>query len=421
MVEEVVTIVVRGVEVKVSKVDMARVEEERWGMYGGYATSKKWAMHKMIMGERPVGVPAEYVIDHKDRDKRNNTRENLRWVSASFNIWNAVRPGGGRFRGVRLMRGRWEAIFKRRLVGSFAEEREAARAVAREAIREWGEWAEESDLLFVEGLLTEEDRKEIKEELGRGIVRVEKRERELPRGVRKKVSRDGKRIKYEANCGKRYIGGYETAEEAREAYEAFVKGKEEKEWEEHRGKEITRDKNGVGCVWLSGKVGEGQCALVSDEDWHEMTYKKAWYGSQNRKSVYAKCEDAKMMHREVYRKCNEELGEGETVDHKNGDTLDNRRENLRRATKSEQAHNKRKRAGCSSEYIGVRLIGSKWCGNVMKEGKNYSIGRHKTEDEAALAYNRVAAEVYGENAQLNVVKKKSCSDIRDYMKRAVRG
>ena len=53
MVEEVVTIVVRGVEVKVSKVDMARVEEERWGMYGGYATSKKWAMHKMIMGERP--------------------------------------------------------------------------------------------------------------------------------------------------------------------------------------------------------------------------------------------------------------------------------------------------------------------------------------------------------------------------------
>ena len=38
------------------------------------------------------------------------------------------------------------------------------------------------------------------------------------------MSRDGKRIKYEANCGKRYIGGYETVEEAREAYEAFVKG-----------------------------------------------------------------------------------------------------------------------------------------------------------------------------------------------------
>ncbi|CAL8469598.1 g9139 [Coccomyxa elongata] len=192
--EQVVTLDVRGVEVRVSKVDMARVEEERWGIYGGYATSKKWAMHKMIMGERPVGVPAEYVIDHKDRDKRNNTRENLRWVSASFNIWNAVRPGGRRFRGVRLERGRWVAMFKRKIVGRFEEEREAARAVAREAIREWGEWAEESDLLFGEGLLTEEERKEIMQEVGSTTVKAEKRERELPRGVKKKGGK-GQKIK----------------------------------------------------------------------------------------------------------------------------------------------------------------------------------------------------------------------------------
>ena len=417
MADAVVTIDVRGVEVKVSKVDMARVEEERWGMYGGYATSKNWAMHKMIMGERPLGVPAEYVIDHKDRDKRNNTRENLRWVSASFNMWNAVRPGGRRFRGVSLERGRWVAIFKRKIMGRFEDEREAAKAVAREAIREWGEWAEGSDLLFGEGLLTEEEGQELMQEVRSTTAKAAKRERELPRGVKKKGGK-GQKIKYEASSGKRYIGRYETAEEASRAYEAYLKGKEEKEWEEHKSKEITREKNGIGCIWLGGKVAEGQCALVSDEDWHGMTYKQTWYGCQNRKSVYATAGNGVGMHREVYRKCKGETGEGETVDHKNGDTLDNRRENLRSSNQSEQAHNKRKRGGCVSEYHGVSRNGKKWVGGVWKDKKKYRSGRHETEEEAALAYNRLATELYGEKAQLNVIKKKFSGDIREYMIRA---
>lgn len=157
---------------------------------------------------------------------------------------------------------------------------------------------------------------------------------------------------------------------------------------------------------------------MSDEDWHEMTYKKAWYGSHNRKSVYAKCGDAMMMHREVFRKSKGEKGEGETVDHKNGDTLDNRREHLRSSTESEQAHNKRKRGGCVSEYIGVSRNGKKWVGVVCKDMKKYRSGRHETEEEAALAYNRMATDLYGEKAQLNVIKKKCSGDIRDFMIRA---
>ena len=59
----VVTIKVKGIEVKVSAVDKGRVEEERWSIRGGYAVNGKWTMHKMIMGERPEGVPVEYVIE----------------------------------------------------------------------------------------------------------------------------------------------------------------------------------------------------------------------------------------------------------------------------------------------------------------------------------------------------------------------
>lgn len=157
--------------------------------------------------------------------------------------------------------------------------------------------------------------------------------------------------------------------------------------------------------------------LVDDEDWHGMTYKQTWYGWLNKRNGYALRGENVAMHRVVYGKCNEPLGKGESIDHKNGDTLDNRQEKLRRATHSEQAHNKRKRGGCSSKYLGVYRNGKKWTGGVSKEGKYYKTGRYDTEEEAALAYNNVAMGVYGENAQVNVIKKKPCNDIKDYMGR----
>lgn len=52
-------VTIKGIEVKVSAEDMDRVEEERWSIRGGYSMNGKWTMHKMIMGERPEGVPLE--------------------------------------------------------------------------------------------------------------------------------------------------------------------------------------------------------------------------------------------------------------------------------------------------------------------------------------------------------------------------
>lgn len=375
------------------------------------------------------------MIDHKDLDKRNNTRENLRWVSRSFNVWNAVYPGGkSKFRGLKSVGGEWVVNFRKKYIGTYKDERQAARAVAREAIREWGEWAAESDLLFGEGLLTEEERQEVLQEACRESVRKEEKERLLPRGVRKRGGRKGEKIAYCAGSGSRYMGRYKTVEEASAVYEAYVKGESERAWKEHRSKEIRRDANGVACIKLSGKAAEGQHALADDEDWHEVTYKKTWYGWLNKKSVYALWGSNVAMHRVVYGKCNEALAKGESIDHKNGNTLDNRRENLRRASHSEQAHNKRKRAGCSSAYYGVRRSGKKWTGGVRKEGEYYGAGIHDTEEEAALAYNRIAKQVYGDKAQLNVIegqerkrvygdiremlsviKKKPCNVIRDCM------
>jgi len=48
--------------------------------------------------------------------------------------------------------------------------------------------------------------------------------------------------------------------------------------------------------------------------------------------------------------------EGYKIDHRNGDGLDNREENLRYATNGENGHNRKKKEGTSSKYFGVSFM-----------------------------------------------------------------
>lgn len=54
----------------------------------------------------------------------------------------------------------------------------------------------------------------------------------------------------------------------------------------------------------------------------------------------------------------------------------------------------------SSIYVGVAYLRGVWQATI----KNTYIGRYKTEKEAALAYNKKARELFGENAKLNKIE-----------------
>ena len=95
--------------------------------------------------------------------------------------------------------------------------------------------------------------------------------------------------------------------------------------------------------------------------------------------------------------------EGETVDHINHNPADNRRQNLRIATQSQQNFNRRPQAGHSSKYKGVGAEKGKWSAYIQINGKKRRLGMFKTEREAALAYNKAAKELAGEFALLNMV------------------
>ena len=93
------------------------------------------------------------------------------------------------------------------------------------------------------------------------------------------------------------------------------------------------------------------------------------------------------------------------VDHKNGDRLDNTRENLRIVTPTQNRHNSRScaRRGRpkSSQYVGVTRHGDKWKVKITHEGHEHFIGYFDDEVEAAKAWDAKAKELRGECTYLN--------------------
>jgi hypothetical protein len=97
-----------------------------------------------------------------------------------------------------------------------------------------------------------------------------------------------------------------------------------------------------------------------------------------------------------------------TVDHINGNALDNRCCNLRLADKVLQAYNRRRnKENNQSQYRGVIKDKNRWQSYIRKAGRNYYCGSFVEEEDAAMAYDFKAIELYGDDAILNFPNDKS--------------
>lgn len=97
---------------------------------------------------------------------------------------------------------------------------------------------------------------------------------------------------------------------------------------------------------------------------------------------------------------------GVLVDHRNSDTLDNRRSNLRLATQAQNAQNMRPQSRSTHGLKGVHFdkITGRWRAQIKADGIRYHLGRFDSQEDAARAYDQAALEHWGEFAWLNFGK-----------------
>jgi hypothetical protein len=104
------------------------------------------------------------------------------------------------------------------------------------------------------------------------------------------------------------------------------------------------------------------------------------------------------MHREIMH-----APKGMVVDHKNHNGLDNRKENLRIATATENRRHCRKIKTGNSKYKGVYLKKrtGRWEASIGYNHERIHLGYFDSEIEAAKAYDAAAKKYHGEFAALN--------------------
>lgn len=94
---------------------------------------------------------------------------------------------------------------------------------------------------------------------------------------------------------------------------------------------------------------------------------------------------------------------GMVVDHISGDGLDNRRANLRLATRGQNRMNSGPSPGNKSGYKGVywKAAHKSWEVQIRHEGRLYCVGHFKQVEDAARAYDKRARELQGAFAYAN--------------------
>lgn len=85
------------------------------------------------------------------------------------------------------------------------------------------------------------------------------------------------------------------------------------------------------------------------------------------------------------------------IDHVNGDSLDDRKSNLREATATQNAWNHKHRSKKSTTPMGVRMIASgRFQARIAVEKKQIVIGTFDTPDQAEQAYQQKRKEYFHE-------------------------
>lgn len=344
-------------------------------------------MHHLILGKPEKG----FVVDHINGNAFDNRKCNLRFATFQQNAQNKAKKENGTSKYIGVFKKnnnkKYTARFSNICLGNFENEEDAAKQYDIYVYLTLGENSRTNNLI------TYEESQKYK------LEDILLKKRKICNNIFYYKNRYFGEIMYNR---KKFTTKFYVNKEDAENQLKIIKEDIEKlkaiEKEKHNSREISYDENDNAII----QTNKGINIIVDKIYWHKlMEYKWSINGNQY---VGGRCNKKIInMHQYIY-----ELHHGnipELIDHVNKNKLDNRIENLAEKTSSHNNHNRTKLKNASSKYYGVSYgkANKTWQSEITKDGKRYYLGRHKNEIDAAIAYNNKATELYGDNANLNII------------------
>lgn len=322
-------------------------------------------MHHMILK-----VPEDNgVVDHIDNNGLNNTHENIREATRQQNSQNRKKKAGcsSQYYGVSLTKSKtWIAQCCGQNIGSFKYEINAARAYDDFVLELLGPDAKvngikkEDYILETDNLTKKITGKNADTAQTKPVKQADKLSDPSPRITKK------------------------------------IRQRRKKSQKDPQTPTIVRNDDGIAIIDTRDKHGNLNGTYLVDDNRYLDLIQYTWTKDDNGYATSGKLN--LRMHQYIYGPVSSNRN---VVDHINIDHRDNRIENLREATRSQNSHNQKKREGQSSTYIGVHMRPSgRWRAQMVCKGKRHSLGTYSTAEEAAKAYNVKAKELFGTSANL---------------------
>jgi gamma-glutamylcyclotransferase (GGCT)/AIG2-like uncharacterized protein YtfP len=359
---------------------------------------------KILLSHYIIGKPENksIIIDHININALDNRKINLHPTSRSNNsqnnIKNITNKTTSMYLGVSFDKecNKWMVSCKNIYLGRYDNEKDAALIYDKAVFILFGKNASTNGLIKFEDVheTSIDDLKPVKKE----------KKQDLPKNI--SITLNNRYCTTIIYNKKIYSKEFTLLEEAIKCLEEFnkeidkVKQVEEKE---HNNKRIIRNNNGQAIIYLYNNdkniVGE---TIVDDDKWHHlMLYKWSFTSDKKYAHGYVNKKTVKL-HRYL-----KNAEEDTLIDHVNGNSLDNRLENLVFSNNTNNNHNRKKKENTTSIFKGVCIVKGKvtniYYASIQKNGKIDNLGCYETQEQAACAYNLRAKMLYGDHSSVNII------------------